>query len=377
MHPAGRLLRMVQHSMIVEPSPTNPRSPIGRLLRAAGVGAPVVLFAVVLGVGLLGPKVESAPPVSRISTPSVAAATPPAFVPAAEPAATPSPTGLATVLGAPAAVANLRVRSIADALDVWSAGKEPRVVVVAVAGYLRVVSGDASACGRQTGIPGSSCARSMTLAEWPGGVEGRIGDPGNGRHVHGVVPPGVLVPGDPGGPPLQDQGGTFVVVIARFGSTDQGCTGDLRGCTEPFTIERVAWADGVRVPLLPAAEAGLTPDPADPILDRTYLALNPGLAPVTALLNVTLVTPDGLALLDPGAAIAAGQAGFGTPGTASDGATASAWYLRGVDVPYDPVADPPYGRRDAVVRWAVIVPSTGEVIARGILAPRMDVGTEA
>jgi hypothetical protein len=217
----------------------------------------------------------------------------------------------------------------------------------------------------------------MTLAEWPGGVDGRFGDTGNGRHIHGVVPPGVLVPGDPGGPPLSDPGGAYVVVIARFGSTSAGCTGDLRGCAEPFAIERVAWADGTRLPLLPATEAGLTPDPADPILDQTFLALNPGLSPITALLNVTLVTPDGLALLDPGAAIAAAQAGFTAADAPPDGASGTAWYLRGVDVPYDPLPDPPYGRRDAVVRWAVIVPSTGEVIARGILAPRMDEGTEA
>ena len=48
--------------MIIEPTPTNPRSPLRRGLRVAGLVLPVVLLGAVIGAGLLGPRPEPPPP---------------------------------------------------------------------------------------------------------------------------------------------------------------------------------------------------------------------------------------------------------------------------------------------------------------------------
>ncbi len=73
---------------------------------------------------------------------------------------------------------------------------------------------------------------------------------------------------------------------------------------------------------------------------------------------MVLVEPRALRDLDPDAALVAGS-GAVNPGPV--------WYVRGLDVPYDPLLDPSYGRRDPVVRWAVVEPGTGAVLGRGEL----------
>ena len=48
--------------MIVQPTPTNPRSPIRRALRVIGLTVPPLLLVIVVGAGLTGPKPEPAIP---------------------------------------------------------------------------------------------------------------------------------------------------------------------------------------------------------------------------------------------------------------------------------------------------------------------------
>ena len=65
--------------MIVQPTPTNPRSPIRRALRVIGLTMPPLLLVIVVGAGLAGPKPEPAiPDASRLAVaPSLPAPTAP------------------------------------------------------------------------------------------------------------------------------------------------------------------------------------------------------------------------------------------------------------------------------------------------------------
>jgi hypothetical protein len=220
-------------------------------------------------------------------------------------------------------------------------------------GYLRVAL-ITDGCSPGTGLPGADCPRRVVLAETAGANTGAGGFGGFGSHIHATVLPGVLLPGDAGGPAAGDGTPQLVAIIGRFGASNAGCTGDLRGCQDPFVIERVAWSGGASVALEPGVENGLAPDPADPMVAGTSETAGTALGPVTDLLNVLLVRPAGLSLVDPAAAVALAAEGF----------TEAAWYVRGVDVPHLPLPDPPYGRLAPVIRWAV-VSVRGNVIVSG------------
>ncbi len=108
--------------MIVEPVPTNPRSPIRRLLRVLGLTAPVLLLVAVVAVGAFGPP-PAAPASDAPATPDPAGPTrPPALVVDGEAVSFPE-----TWIG-------LRVRGIADTRAEQAAGHAQGVI--AVAGYL-------------------------------------------------------------------------------------------------------------------------------------------------------------------------------------------------------------------------------------------------
>lgn len=339
--------------MIVEPTPTNPRSPVRRALRLAGIVLPVVLFAAVLGVGLLGPKPEPAAPVPSAVPPEAAPATP-----AVSPGGDSASTRPADLAGAPpATVASIRVRSVSATLETWRAGDG--AAIVAVAGYLRG-GGNAMTCGVETVLPGSACARPVVIAETPVSSSSGAGSSGRGAQIHAVVPPGVLLPGDPGGP-TANAGGSypFVVVIGRFGASDAGCTGDLRGCEDPFTVERIAWADGESVAIVPGAQASLAASASDPVVVDTPRATRAALGPTTALLRVLLLGA-GLEAVDPTAAGAIAE-------WSASPAAGAVWYLRVLDVPASPLPGPFRGLRTPQIRWAVVSRRTGALIASGVV----------
>ncbi len=342
--------------MIVEPTPTNPRSPVRRALRLVGLVLPVVLLAGVAAAGLLGsgpadPPLGSGPPLE-------AAASDPAAAPEASDGAQPAEPAEPTLApGVPGNLAGLRVRTVSPTLAGRDVTGGPSVV--AVAGYLRPGRGTASSCAVDAGLPGSSCAREVVIVESAGaGPDANFG--GFGAHIHAVVPPGVLLPGDTGGPGPGSGGGfPAVVLIGRFPASDAGCTSDLRGCADPFTVERVAWVDGHAVPLVPAAAGSVALLPTDPMVTDTPQATLSALGPTTTLLRALLLV-DGLEAVDPAAARAIRDWSRG-PGSGA------VWYLRALDVPAGPLAGPFKGLRFPQVRWAVVSQQTRRVIATGLV----------
>jgi hypothetical protein len=334
--------------MIVEPTPTNPRSPVRRALRLAGLGLPVVLLAGVAAAGLLG-SAPAGPPLGS-GAPLEAAASSPAAAPDASAEARPAEPTLAP--GVPETLAGLRVRSVSATLDGRGAIGGPSVV--AVAGHLRSGRDPASACAVDAGLPGASCAREIVIAASGDAAQGGATFGGIGAHIHAVVPPGVLLPGDAGGPRTGPGGG-----FGRFGASDAGCTADMRGCVDPFTVERVAWVDGLVAPLLPAAERSIALPPTDPMITDTPQATLSALGPTTTLLRALLLV-DGLETVDPAAALAVRD-------WARAPDAGAVWYLRALDVPAGPPAGPFKGLRHPQVRWAVVSERTRRVIAAGIV----------
>jgi hypothetical protein len=121
--------------MIIEPTPTNPRSPLRRALRVAGLILPVVLLGAVIGLGALGPRpeppaLEASPVASQLAD---ASSLPDQTAPPRQTPAGPLPSF-------PTVAADLEVLSVPAA--------QPRLtgatgLPIAVAGYLSDVSGPA------------------------------------------------------------------------------------------------------------------------------------------------------------------------------------------------------------------------------------------
>ncbi len=352
--------------MIVAPVPTSPRSPRRRALRAAAILLPAVLLAAIVGAGALGPRpaAPSTPHGAIGATPEPSAAR----LPSAGGGTTPQPTGPRTVEIAPAEpfpreVASLPVRTVSSTLAAFHAGGSP---VVAVAGYLLAWPDDGTCLPNAAGLPGGACDRVSVLGETTWSKYGGGGFAGIGPHLHARIPPGIELPAGaeipapaPGAIPAPEDGASPipVVVIGRFGDSPPGCNEELNGCVDPFTIERFAWASGSAITLAPAAEAGLTPDAADPVVAALQQTTSAALGPNTALLQVVLLRPGSLVAVDPAAAAAIGE-----------GRSRPVWYVRGLDVSGDPLPDPAHPQGPAQIRWAVLDPGSGAVIAAGSLS---------
>ena len=361
--------------MIFEPTPTNPRSPVRRALGLAAIVLPVALFAGVLGAGLLGPKREPpAPAPSAVAAaPAITASTSPdapgapvagtvadGSMPPASPGG-PRSQGPAAAVEAnaaggdtafPDAVANLRVSDVPGVLRARQEGRGQ--AVVAVAGYLRAWA-DPSQCRNPVpGLPGGGCERTAILAEVSWSSPGSEVFSGMGPHIHAVIPPGVIIPDTAVGPALTDVNPPPVVAIGHFAPGPSACSGVDPACEETFTIERVVWASGQDLALGRQVATPLVASGADPMTTDPALTTSRAIGPVTTLLRTVLVEPRELASVDALAAIAAKGARTHGP----------VWYVRGLDVPYDPLLDPPYGRRAAIIRWAVLS-LRGKVIVSG------------
>jgi hypothetical protein len=318
--------------MIIEPTPTNPRSPLRRALRAAGLVLPVVLLGAVVGAGLLGPRVEP-PPVPSPAAPTPPAATTPAPDPRVEDGPPP-----------PDAFTALPVESVAGILA--GGGVPAADPATAVSGYLRVDGpvdpgcvGDAAE-GTEAADPlGPWCAREAILfdAWW---TRETATDPFP-PHLHLVVPAGVRLP--PGVLATEDEpdgGGARVVVIGRPETPDDPCGAGSRDCGERLVVERFAWVDGTL--------AGVTPLLAEPLRTGTRRPnpwlphLGTGELPLAAVLD----WPDGIARLDAAAAARA----------AAEPANVPLWYVRvlGADTG---------GGRPRDVRWMLLAERDLRVVA--------------
>ena len=338
--------------MIVETTPTGPRGPIRRTLRTLGLAIPLVLLAGVVGVGVLGPHPDpEATSGSPAPSEAPAAASPP-------PGVTPAPATVAisAPITFPVFVANLPVQRIPAVL---AANLDHRDgAVVAVTGYLRAWV-DPQACSNPIpGLPGEGCTRLAFLTEAPWATGRSEGLGGIGEHLSGIVPPGVSIPDSTVGLVTADtRQATPVVVIGRFGSAGDRCLESLRGCDEPFVIERVTWVAGQDLAMARQISRGLTADDSDPMAREPDMSAGRALGPITTLLRMVLVEPDALLAVDAAAAAALVDRGAGPAGPI--------WYVRGLDVPYQPPPGPPYARSVSVVRWAVVDRATGTVLAAG------------
>lgn len=318
--------------MIVEPTPTNPRSPWRRALRRGGLVLPVVVLAVVVGAGLTGPSPDPpprAPSASDAATPTTPAA-------AADPAAAERP-------AIPVQFGDLGSVMPGDLVAGRREGRAPEVV--AVGGFLRV--SPVADCADMPGGPlGPWCARTGTLADtsW---FPPSDGAPVRPPHVHLVVPIGVRLPAAVERSAGADGAEHRVLVVGRFagGAACHGSAGPEgtgRDCHRGFIVERFAWVDGVPV--------GLTPLIADR-LDTGTRRPNPFALALDAAdlpLSAVLVWPDAVPAIDPAAATVA----------ASGPASEPVWYLRVLDGARSP-------GMERTVRWMLLAEKDLRVLGSG------------
>jgi hypothetical protein len=329
--------------MIIEPTPTSPRSPLRRLLRGAGLVLPVVLLGAVIGTGVLGPRPEPPPPAES------PVAVLPSLPPASSAPATPEPL-VAVNTDDPVPPAEFEDLPVADIVEVLGerAGS-PQGTTIAVSGFLRVDgSADGGCADDPPGSLGPWCKRLGILAARPpmSASSSTCRIPAHRHlppHLHLTIPAGVRLPQAvkaAGQVSVDDV--THVLVIGRFAPAAAACARAPWGCGETFVVERFAWADGVRV--------GLTPLIADPLQTGTRRG-NPF---VTALgeaelpLAAVLTWPDGIARLDPDAGVIAAAGPPSEP----------VWYVRVLE---DAAA--PGG--DRLVRWMLLADRDFRVIGSG------------
>ena len=322
--------------MIVQPTPTNPRSPLRRALRLGGLVLPVALLAVVSGAGILGTRPE--PPPARPPAGEATPASPdaPQFTASS---LSPGPVALVAADGPPPTqFGDLPATTPGELIAARDRGRSP--AAVAVSGYLQVIPG-AGCAARPGGPVGPWCVRTGILADWWWTSMSTLTGPVP-PHIHLVVPVGVRLPeavartvDSTGG------GGAHVLVVGRFDDASP-CTASGRSCGDDFVVERFAWVDGVRVGLTPLVADRL--DTGDCRPSPFTLALDDADMPLSAV----LVWPAGVKDLDPAAAALAATGPSSEP----------VWYLRVLDGARGPGME----RR---VRWMLLSEKDLRVLGSG------------
>ncbi|HYO42349.1 MAG TPA: hypothetical protein VES19_04055 [Candidatus Limnocylindrales bacterium] len=333
--------------MIVEPTPTNPRSPWRRALRMGGLVLPVALLAAVMAAGFLGPKPETEPP-------RVAVATPAPAVPSDNPSAGAVPTASRPASPAPAELAAVEppepptqfgdlATTTPGALAAARAGG-PVPATLAVSGFLKVDPGEG--CADQPGgdALGPWCARTGILADWWWTSMSTLTGPVP-PHLHVTVPIGVRVPTPVAlAAASSSGGGTHVLVVGRFADAAEcgGASPAPRDCDDVFIVERFAWVDGVRVGLSPLIAdrldtGGRRPNPFALVLDAADMPL-----------SAVLVWPDAVPAIDPAAAALAAAGPRSEP----------VWYLRVLDGDRGP-------GMERTVRWMLLAEKDLRVLGSG------------
>ena len=320
--------------MIVEPVPTNPRSPIRRLLRVLGLTAPVLLLVAVVAVGALGPP-PAAPASDAPATPGTAGPTrPPALFVDGEAVSFPE-----TWIG-------LRVRGIADTRAEQAAGHAQGVI--AVAGYLDYGSRSWTCNDEYLDVESSACDGRATLSDLPSS-----GSP----HLHPDFAPRTRapaaddVPGSPRHEPIP------VVMLGRFPDpADAACAAHVRDCDEAFEVERVVWVAGTPWGPILTVDPALKVDPNVPEIGRTVAAAEDALGPGALALAASVVRPDLLAVVDP-------VAGAALPEIPLEHRLRPVTYLRALVFRAE-ASQPLYGR-DPTIGWVVLDSITGELLAGG------------
>lgn len=333
--------------MIVEPVPTDSRSRRRRARGLLAILAPLALFAVVVGVGVMGRASTPEQPVVANQQPGPSAD--PGASEAAATAATPEATLAPRRPPFPVSIDGLAVESIPKLLatltDVRPGG------VIAVAGYLGVTDPPTD-CGDGIDPLGPLCERMALFAETPWTMRGSEGFTGLGPHLHPRVPIGIHLPfaiadttTAAGGSPLS------AVIIGRLVDTPKGnCGPVLANCEVDFDLDAVAWVSGSPFGVQPFIGSQIDAIQQDWVLSNRPAAEALAVGPSGVVLETALVRPATLRTLDPKAArIVRRQR---PPGLV--------WYVRGLN--------PTVSRGGDVTPrlvWAVVDDVTLKVLAHG------------
>lgn len=322
--------------MIVEPASIHSRSPLRRLLRAAGFAAPVALLAAIVAAALAGPKPAQD---SGVDASASALAV---VSPSAAPTASSSPAPSLAPLDASTFPAAYRSRVVVPPASAIAARRSPSGApsMLIVAGYL-AMSGSATRCAAPLITFGAWCDRDGLLYQSAraGGLDSAGQRP---PHLHVIVPSGVVLPADvasSSGPGAS--GSVPVVVIGRFDAP--GCAADPASCDHGFVVERLVWASGEDVPatalIEPGQGEGLSADPPETEDDE-----------LVPLMSV-LARPATITRLDAAAgAVAERIRKFAGP----------FWYVRDVILARDGSLLP---------RWVLLDPGTGKTLATAPASP--------
>jgi hypothetical protein len=337
--------------MIVEPAPTNPRTPARRTLRLVGVAVPVILLVGVVAAGSLGPGPApvASPGPAAVASAAVVASPFDAFQ---RPAVLPD--GTTTTF--PATWIGFRVRSVTETRARRQDGGAEGIL--AVAGYLSYGDLDWT-CVDAYLDPEAVCDGRALLADTDvlptdanGGVFGAIGP-----HLHPTFAPGVRGPtpsGMPSNPPAEP---IPVVVLGRY--TDPAgvaCSPTSRDCGQAFAVERVVWVAGKPWGETLSIDAAMDVEPDLPEIEASADAATVALGRGALALRTSVVRRDLLDVIGPDAAAA-------LPAPPPGDRYRPLTYVRGLVFLYDP-SQPVYGR-DPEIAWLVANAMTGEVLARG------------
>ncbi len=342
--------------MIVEPVPTNPRSPIRRGLRLIGTAVPLVLLVGVVAAGSLGPQSEAADrsPESAADRSPEASATRDV-----RPAPTSAPIDAAgNPVTFPETWIGFRVRGVADTqaerVEQAATGTGG---IVAVSGFLSYGSLPWTCVDAYLDLDEGACRGRALLADravLPTSTDG-TSYADVGPHLHPVFPPGVRGPA-PDDRPGSNRGEPIpVVVLGSFDAAPGDCPPGARRCGEGFVVERVVWVAGAPWGPTLTIDPALRVEPNIPeiqeAVDVAVTALGRGsLALVTAV-----VRPAALAGVD-------GIAAEALPEIPDERQQRPVTYVRGLQFQFDS-SQPLYGR-DPSVGWVVLDSISGELLAR-------------
>ncbi|HEY6571343.1 MAG TPA: hypothetical protein VIZ22_13695 [Candidatus Limnocylindrales bacterium] len=331
--------------MIVEPVPTDSRSKRRRTLGRLAVLVPLVLLAVVVGVGVLG-RASTPPKPTTADQQQVPDTSPESSAAASEtvPATTPAPRRPPF----PVSIDGLTVKSIPTLLATLTDTRPGSVI--AVAGYLGVTDPPTD-CGDGIDPLGPLCERMALFAETPWTLRGSEGFTGLGPHLHPRVPIGIHLPAAiadtttaAGGSPMS------AVIIGRLSDTPEGnCGPVLANCEVGFDLDAVAWVSGSPFGVQPFIGPQIDAIARDWVLSNQQAAEALAVGPSGIVISTALVRPATLRTLDPKAARIVRR----------DPPPGLVWYIRGVSRSLF------RGATETLV-WAVVDDVNLRILAKGV-----------
>lgn len=349
--------------MIIEPVPTAPAGPVGRLRRLLGFAMPVVLLAGAIAFGLSGRDrgIDAAVAADEAARGAALAPAEAPATPGSRP--TPAPVEAADFPASILGVAVVTPSQVASVPGVDEGG------LVFVAGYLSMGAAHGSCVERAYRPSAALCHRTSVLAEaplsayLPDGTTARVGP-----HLHPEFPPGVRLPPGVGRSVPEPRGNPVpVVILGRYDDPRAApCDPSPPGrCRRPFVVERVVWADGERFGWTTTLDISVALDLSEEPWRRYRDAARDQLDDVTLVTMSALLTPRSLSRIDRTAADAFAALSAGR-GAAEGGAVASEppvpsearaiWYVRGVVLEARPD-----GGMAGTVRW-IVTDATGTTI---------------